>query len=166
MLVGVLVSFILARLLKRITFGLELDEIADLLSEVEDLAIEQAALQPVATLVATGVATEEVFAAVAEKVGRLGAADTVQAYRYKPDRSVVRVAAWGPVGGELTAGDQVQTGGRGRVRDDGAGGADAAKGSGLNGLRDRVEAPGGIMAVGSPPRDHRQQRQQRLDPLP
>jgi hypothetical protein len=60
LLAEVLVSFILARLLKRITFGLELDEIADLLSEVEDLAIEQAALQPVATLLATGLATEEV----------------------------------------------------------------------------------------------------------
>jgi signal transduction histidine kinase len=39
-----------------------------------------------------------------------------------------------------------------RVRDDGVGGADAAGGSGLIGLRDRVEALGGIMAVDSPPR--------------
>ena len=132
LLVGVLVSFILARLLKRITFGLELDEIADLPSEVEDLAIEHAALQPLATLQATGLATEEVFTAVAEEAGRPVAAGTAQAYRYEPDRSVVRVAAWGPVGGELTAGDQMQTGGRERVRDDGAGGADAAKDSGLN----------------------------------
>ena len=127
-----LVSFILARLLKRITFGLELDEIADLLSEVEDLAIEQAGLQPVATLLATGLATEEVFTAVAEEAGPPVAAGAAQAYRYEPDRSVVRVAACGPVGGELTAGDQMQTGGRERVRDDGAGGADAAKDSGLN----------------------------------
>jgi len=108
LLLGVLVSFVLARLLKRITFGLELDEIADLLGEVEDLASEQAALQRVATLVATGVATEEVFAAVAEEVGRLAAADTVQAYRYEPDTSVVRVAAWSTVAGEVKDGDQVQ----------------------------------------------------------
>jgi signal transduction histidine kinase len=36
------------------------------------------------------------------------------------------------------------------VRDDGVGGADPAKGSGLTGLRDRVEALGGTIAVESP----------------
>jgi len=38
-----------------------------------------------------------------------------------------------------------------QVRDDGAGGADASRGSGLTGLRDRVEAVGGSMTVDSPP---------------
>jgi signal transduction histidine kinase len=37
-----------------------------------------------------------------------------------------------------------------QVRDDGAGGADASRGSGLTGLRDRVEAVGGRMTVDSP----------------
>jgi signal transduction histidine kinase len=37
------------------------------------------------------------------------------------------------------------------IRDDGIGGADTAKGSGLIGLTDRVEALGGTMAVSSPP---------------
>ena len=37
-----------------------------------------------------------------------------------------------------------------RVLDDGAGGADEARGSGIVGLRDRVEALGGTMAVASP----------------
>lgn len=37
------------------------------------------------------------------------------------------------------------------VRDDGAGGADPAKGSGIVGLRDRVEALGGRMVLASPP---------------
>ena len=37
-----------------------------------------------------------------------------------------------------------------QVRDDGAGGADASRGSGLTGLRDRVEAVGGSMIVDSP----------------
>ena len=37
-----------------------------------------------------------------------------------------------------------------QVRDDGAGGADASGGSGLTGLRDRVEAVGGSMTVDSP----------------
>jgi signal transduction histidine kinase len=37
------------------------------------------------------------------------------------------------------------------IRDDGIGGADAAKGSGLIGLIDRVEALGGTLTVISPP---------------
>ena len=36
------------------------------------------------------------------------------------------------------------------IRDDGAGGADAARGSGLIGLRDRAEALGGSLEVSSP----------------
>jgi signal transduction histidine kinase len=36
------------------------------------------------------------------------------------------------------------------IRDDGAGGADATRGSGLIGLRDRIEAMGGTMVVESP----------------
>jgi signal transduction histidine kinase len=39
------------------------------------------------------------------------------------------------------------------IRDDGVGGADAARGSGLRGLGDRVEALGGWLAVTSPPGD-------------
>ena len=38
------------------------------------------------------------------------------------------------------------------VRDDGAGGADRAHGSGLTGLRDRVEALGGTIEITSPDR--------------
>jgi signal transduction histidine kinase len=37
------------------------------------------------------------------------------------------------------------------IADDGAGGADEAKGPGLRGLADRVEALGGIFGVSSPP---------------
>jgi signal transduction histidine kinase len=37
------------------------------------------------------------------------------------------------------------------VADDGVGGADASRGSGLNGLHDRVEALGGRLEVASPP---------------
>jgi len=36
-----------------------------------------------------------------------------------------------------------------RVADDGAGGADSARGSGLRGLADRVEALGGTLSVAS-----------------
>jgi signal transduction histidine kinase len=38
-----------------------------------------------------------------------------------------------------------------RVHDDGVGGADPARGSGLIGLSDRVQALGGSVAVESPP---------------
>jgi signal transduction histidine kinase len=37
------------------------------------------------------------------------------------------------------------------VEDDGAGGADAARGTGLRGLADRVEALGGELRIESPP---------------
>ena len=37
-----------------------------------------------------------------------------------------------------------------RVADDGLGGADPARGSGLRGLADRVEALGGTLSVSSP----------------
>ena len=37
------------------------------------------------------------------------------------------------------------------MADDGAGGADFARGSGLRGLADRVEALGGALRVDSPP---------------
>jgi glucose-6-phosphate-specific signal transduction histidine kinase len=37
-----------------------------------------------------------------------------------------------------------------RVRDDGIGGADSARGSGLLGLKDRIEALGGTFSVHSP----------------
>ena len=37
------------------------------------------------------------------------------------------------------------------IVDDGVGGADASKGSGLRGLRDRVEAVGGELEIESPP---------------
>jgi len=39
------------------------------------------------------------------------------------------------------------------VRDDGVGGADASRGSGLTGLRDRIEALGGRIKIGSPSGD-------------
>jgi signal transduction histidine kinase len=38
-----------------------------------------------------------------------------------------------------------------RIQDDGVGGAHAARGSGLTGLRDRVEAIGGAITLRSPP---------------
>jgi signal transduction histidine kinase len=37
------------------------------------------------------------------------------------------------------------------IRDDGVGGADARRGSGLTGLMDRIEALGGTLQIASPP---------------
>jgi signal transduction histidine kinase len=59
------------------------------------LAEEQAALRRVATLVAHGVPPEEVFAAVAEEVGRLLPVDLVGMARYDPDATLTYVASWG-----------------------------------------------------------------------
>jgi signal transduction histidine kinase len=61
---------------------------------VERLADEQAALRHVATLVARGVPPEEVFAAVAEEVGRLLGTGLAGMARYERDDMVTVVAAW------------------------------------------------------------------------
>jgi GAF domain-containing protein len=59
------------------------------------LAEEQAALRRVATLVARGAAPEEVFAAVAEEVGRLFRVELATLARYEPGRTAVTVTTWG-----------------------------------------------------------------------
>jgi len=67
---------------------------AEARAEVARLAREQAALRHVATLVARERPPEEVFASVAEEVGRvLGVADTVM-WRHEPDGSATVVAVW------------------------------------------------------------------------
>ncbi len=73
---------------------------------------EQAALRRVATLVARGAAPEEVFATVAEEVGRLLAADFAILVRYDPQDILEVVGTWTrtgasaptPVGGRLPLG--------------------------------------------------------------
>ncbi len=77
--------------------------------EVTRLADEQAALRRVATLVARERSPAEVFAAVAEEVGRLLSVDRVHLLRNEDDTTVV-VGGWG----EGTA----PIGTRGRVEDD------------------------------------------------
>jgi len=76
------------------------------------LAEEQAALRRVATLVAQATPPEEVFAAVAEEVGRLLAADFAVLARYDPQDTLEVVGTWTrtgvpaptPVGGQLPLG--------------------------------------------------------------
>ena len=87
------------------------------LSERQTLADEQAALRRVATLVARGVAPHEVFAAVAEEVGRVLRVDYTAMSRYEPDATRTVVAAWSRSGlpvvpvdtREILAGENVPT---------------------------------------------------------
>lgn len=74
---------------------------------------EQAALRRVATLVARAAPPTEVFAAVAEEVGRLLQADGTFIARYQPDRTRTVVAAWN------VSGETIPAGSRGPVVDGG-----------------------------------------------
>jgi signal transduction histidine kinase len=75
------------------------------------LAGEQAALRRVATLVARGVTPEEVFALVAEEVGRLFSVDATIMGRYDSSRVLTFVASWGGVGESFPVGSQEVLGG-------------------------------------------------------
>ena len=85
---------------------------ADSRAALARLAEEQAALRRVATLVAQATPPQEVFAAVAEEVGRLLAADFAILVRYDPQDTLEVVGAWTrtgapaptPVGGRLPLG--------------------------------------------------------------
>jgi signal transduction histidine kinase len=76
------------------------------------LAEEQAALRRVATLVAQATPPQQVFAAVAEEVGRLLAVDFAILVRYRPQDTLEVVGTWTrtgaaaptPVGGQLPLG--------------------------------------------------------------
>jgi PAS domain S-box-containing protein len=73
------------------------------------LAEEQAALRRVATLVAGGTRPEEVFAAVANEVGRLLSVDLANVCRYEPDGTLAFVASAAdlvPVGSRWPFGGQ------------------------------------------------------------
>ena len=85
---------------------------AQLYAEYRRIASEQAALRRVATLVAQAAPPEQVFAAVAEEVGRLLAADFAVLVRYDPPDTLEVVGTWTstgapaptPVGGRLPLG--------------------------------------------------------------
>jgi len=68
------------------------------------LAEEQAALRRVATLVAQATPPEEVFAAVAEEVGRLFRVELATLCRYEAGRTAISVTTWGPAGKSLPVG--------------------------------------------------------------
>ena len=65
------------------------------------LVAEQAGLRRVATLAARGTPQDEVFAAVAEEVGRLLGAEHAGLNRYEPDGTTTIVAVWARTGGPV-----------------------------------------------------------------
>ena len=80
---------------------------------------------------------------------RLPASVEAAAY-FVVSEALANVAKYSGAGGVDVRISQVDGSARVLVADDGAGGADPAVGSGLRGLRDRVEALGGTLAVESP----------------
>jgi signal transduction histidine kinase len=78
------------------------------------LSDEQAALRRVATLIAQGAPPDEVFAAVAAKVGQVLSADFTIVSRYDGDGAATAVGMWSGTGAPwpLTVGDRVSLGGR------------------------------------------------------
>jgi signal transduction histidine kinase len=73
---------------------------------------EQAALRRVATLVAHGVAPEEVFAAVAREAGRVVGANRASMTRFDPDGTGTVFAAWSSTGPVVAVGSRWSIGGR------------------------------------------------------
>jgi signal transduction histidine kinase len=102
---------------------------SDARTEIGRLVEEQAALRRVATLVARGAETGEVFAAVAREVAEVMHLPIAAVLRYEDDEAVTVIAAWGdrphpfqpgtrwPVPGSGLAAGLRQTGRAGRVED-------------------------------------------------
>jgi signal transduction histidine kinase len=75
-------------------------------AEVQRLAEEQAALRRVATMVAHERSPEEVFARVAEEVGRIGGAETAVIHRFDPDGHSTIVASYGKLQESFSVGSR------------------------------------------------------------
>jgi PAS domain S-box-containing protein len=82
-------------------------DVEDRLGEVRHLADEQAALRRVATLVARESSPAQVFAAVAEELGRLLHLDDTRMVRYEDDGTATVVASCGQLAGALPVGTRV-----------------------------------------------------------
>jgi PAS domain S-box-containing protein len=75
------------------------------------LADEQAALRRVATLIARESSSAEVFAAVAEELGRLLDVDATRLVRYEEDETATVVSTWGPPADAVPIGTRMPLGG-------------------------------------------------------
>jgi signal transduction histidine kinase len=89
-----------------------LDALTERQALLERLAQEQAALRRVATLVAGQAPAEDIFAAVAQEVGRLLGADMGAVCRYESDGSVSLVASWSEAGIHIPVGTRTGLEGR------------------------------------------------------
>ena len=87
-------------------------ENAESREELELLAAEQAALRRVATLVAGGAPPRELFAAVAEEVGRLLPVGGATMWRFEPGSTIITLAAWSTGEVAFPAGTRWSTEGR------------------------------------------------------
>jgi signal transduction histidine kinase len=125
---------------------------AEARTEIGRLADEQAALRRVATLVARGVPPNEVFAAVAEEVGRILDVDDTTVMRYETDETGTIVAVWGretvsPLGsrwnleGDSVVGRVLRTGHSARMDDYSSASGEIAELSRRLGRRSAVGAP-------------------------
>jgi thiosulfate/3-mercaptopyruvate sulfurtransferase len=90
------------------------NSVDQLYAEYQRIAAEQAALRRVATLVARASPPQEVFAAVAEEVGRLLAARFAVLVRYDPSDTIVFAGTWTSTGtpAPTPAGGRLPLGGR------------------------------------------------------
>jgi PAS domain S-box-containing protein len=79
--------------------------------ELARLAEEQAALRRVATLVARESSPDEVFAAVAEELGRLLDVAATRLVRYEHDGTATIVASWGRLADAIPVGTRMPLGG-------------------------------------------------------
>jgi PAS domain S-box-containing protein len=79
--------------------------------ELARLADEQAALRRVATLVAREAPPAEVFAAVAEELGRLLDVAATRLVRYEQDETATIVSSWGRLADEVPVGTRMPLGG-------------------------------------------------------
>jgi signal transduction histidine kinase len=82
-----------------------------LVDQLTRLTAEQTALRRLAVLVATEAATDELFTAVVEEVGRLLPADVATMIRYESDDTATVVASWGATSLQLNVGSTLPLGG-------------------------------------------------------
>ena len=106
-------------LLSVIGFAVAGAVVAILIGELTKLAEEQAssrrveaALRRVATLVAVGAPTDELFTAVCEEAGKLLRADQATMNRYESDDTMTCVASWNRSGDALPRGARLRLGGK------------------------------------------------------
>jgi signal transduction histidine kinase len=92
--------------------GLVVDAFVVLADERGALMALEAALRRVATVVAEGAGPDEVFAAVAEEVGQLLAADFAYMGRYGSDGAMTITAAWPRAAASAPVGSRFPLGGR------------------------------------------------------